>query len=114
MTAPLTARAYRVVCGVGARPHCIKIASFLAALDRRGAIRPSLPHIGQHDDAAMNEQYSPSQELPPPDMNVKVGSARDAVQAIMAAHEQMLRDGAASERTADTLLGLLRASCQAD
>ncbi len=70
-----------LVCVVGARPNYMKMAPLVRAF---GA-RPNMPavvlvHTGQHYDVEMNERLFADLELPPPDLNLEVGSASHAVQ----------------------------------
>jgi UDP-N-acetylglucosamine 2-epimerase (non-hydrolysing) len=57
----------------------------MAPLVRAFAARPELPpavliHTGQHYDVAMNQRLFDDLELPPPDLNLEVGSGSHAVQ----------------------------------
>jgi UDP-N-acetylglucosamine 2-epimerase (non-hydrolysing) len=70
-----------LVCIVGARPNYMKMAPLVRAF----AARPELPpvvlvHTGQHYDVEMNERLFADLELPPPDLNLEVGSGTHAVQ----------------------------------
>ena len=70
-----------IVCVVGARPNYMKMAPLIRAFARQ----PGLPgvvlvHTGQHYDIAMNERLFADLELPPPDLNLEVGSGTHAVQ----------------------------------
>jgi UDP-N-acetylglucosamine 2-epimerase (non-hydrolysing) len=70
-----------LACIVGARPNYMKMAPLVRAF----GTRPELPaavliHTGQHYDAEMNEQLFGALELPPPDLNLEVGSGTHAVQ----------------------------------
>ncbi|HEU4844162.1 MAG TPA: UDP-N-acetylglucosamine 2-epimerase (non-hydrolyzing) [Burkholderiaceae bacterium] len=71
----------RLVCVVAARPNLMKMAPVLSAL-RRLTPAPALTlvHTGQHYDAAMNSQFFAALDLPPPDIQLDVGSANHAVQ----------------------------------
>jgi UDP-N-acetylglucosamine 2-epimerase (non-hydrolysing) len=70
-----------LACVVGARPNYMKMAPLLRAFGSR----PQLPgvvliHTGQHYDVAMNQRLFDDLELPPPDLNLEVGSGTHAVQ----------------------------------
>ena len=70
-----------IVCVVGARPNYMKMAPLIRAF----RARPGLPgivlvHTGQHYDLEMNERLFADLELPPPDLNLEVGSGTHAVQ----------------------------------
>jgi len=70
-----------LACIVGARPNYMKMAPLVRAF----GTRPELPavvliHTGQHYDAEMNEQLFGDLGLPPPDLNLEVGSGTHAVQ----------------------------------
>src|SRR5450631_3940542 len=84
-----------LVCVVGARPNYMK----MAPLARAFSARPDLPtamliHTGQHYDTAMNEKLFADLELPPPDINLDVGSGTHAVQTaeIMRRFEPVIDD----------------------
>lgn len=70
-----------VLCVVGARPNFTKVAPILRAL---AAHRPAIPallvHTGQHYGKDMNDRLFVDLNLPPPDINLDVGSATHAVQ----------------------------------
>jgi len=70
-----------LVCVVGARPNYMKMAPLVRAF----AQTPGLPsamliHTGQHYDVEMNARLFADLGLPPPDLNLEVGSATHAVQ----------------------------------
>lgn len=65
---------------VGARPNFVKIAPLLREMRRVPDITPILVHTGQHYNWAMSEQFFQEFELPPPDVNLGVGSGSHAVQ----------------------------------
>jgi UDP-N-acetylglucosamine 2-epimerase (non-hydrolysing) len=70
-----------ILCVVGARPNYMKMAPLLAAFGRNpGLPRALLVHTGQHYDAALNDRLFADLKLPPPDLNLEVGSASHAVQ----------------------------------
>lgn len=64
---------------VGARPNFMKAAPVLSALGRRG-VQQTLVHTGQHYDANMSDVFFRELELPPPDVNLGVGSGSHAMQ----------------------------------
>jgi UDP-N-acetylglucosamine 2-epimerase (non-hydrolysing) len=77
----LAAAAGPVLCVVGARPNYMKVAPLIRALRADPAApRASLVHTGQHYDEAMNDRLFVGLELPPPDVNLGVGSASHAQQ----------------------------------
>ncbi|HQR12083.1 MAG TPA: UDP-N-acetylglucosamine 2-epimerase (non-hydrolyzing) [Casimicrobiaceae bacterium] len=70
-----------IVCVVGARPNYMKVAPLVRAFARRPGLPPVvLIHTGQHYDVEMNERLFADLELPPPDVNLEVGSGSHAVQ----------------------------------
>jgi len=77
----LSASAGPVLCVVGARPNYMKVAPLIRALRADPtAPRASLVHTGQHYDDAMSDRLFAGLELPPPDVNLGVGSASHAQQ----------------------------------
>jgi UDP-N-acetylglucosamine 2-epimerase (non-hydrolysing) len=64
---------------VGARPNFMKLAPCHRALAVDGA-EQLVVHTGQHYDEAMSESFFWDLEIPPPDINLDVGSASHAVQ----------------------------------
>ncbi len=70
-----------IICVVGARPNYMKMAPIVRAF---AAHEPALPfllvHTGQHYDANMNDRLFADLRLPPPDINLEVGSGTHAVQ----------------------------------
>src|SRR5262252_2479943 len=65
---------------VGARPNFMKMAPVYHALSARPAIKQSLIHTGQHYDHNMSDVFFSQLLMPPPDMNLGVGSASHAQQ----------------------------------
>ena len=69
------------MCVVGARPNFMKMAPILRALAAHVPAIPSmLVHTGQHYDASMSDRLFADLRLPPPDLNLEVGSGSHAVQ----------------------------------
>ena len=64
---------------VGARPNFMKIGPVIRALNAAGLSAPLL-HTGQHYDEAMNDRFFAELDLPPPDVNLEVGSGSHAQQ----------------------------------
>ena len=80
MSSPATAPG-RVACIVGARPNYMKMAPLIRAFAaEQGLPRTMLVHTGQHYDVGMNDQLFSDLRLPPPDLNLGVGSATHAAQ----------------------------------
>jgi UDP-N-acetylglucosamine 2-epimerase (non-hydrolysing) len=78
---------------VGARPNFMKMAPIVAAISRRRAeVSQVLLHTGQHYDEAMSASFFRDLEMPPPDLNLEVGSGTHAEQTarIMLAFEPVL------------------------
>ncbi len=65
---------------VGARPNFMKLAPCHRALGARGDSDQIVVHTGQHYDDAMSDSFFRDLEIPPPDINLEVGSASHAVQ----------------------------------
>jgi UDP-N-acetylglucosamine 2-epimerase (non-hydrolysing) len=84
-----------IVCVVGARPNYMKMAPLIRAFAQReflpGVV---LVHTGQHYDLAMNERLFRDLDLPPPDLNLGVGSGTHATQTaeIMRRFEPVIDD----------------------
>jgi UDP-N-acetylglucosamine 2-epimerase (non-hydrolysing) len=71
----------RVLCVVGARPNFMKIAPIMKAFSARPEeLDPVLLHTGQHYDAAMKDAFFDQLDIPPPEVDLEVGSASHAVQ----------------------------------
>ncbi len=88
-----------LVCVVGARPNYMKMAPMVHAFARSVDLpRAVLVHTGQHYDVAMNERLFAGLELPPPDLNLEVGSGSHAVQTaeVMKRFEPVVDDLAPS------------------
>jgi len=70
----------RMLLVAGARPNFVKIAPLLRAVAAYHDIEATLVHSGQHYDERMSEAFFRDLEIPPPDLNLNVGSASHAVQ----------------------------------
>ncbi len=70
----------KVMHVVGARPNFMKLAPCHRALGARGDSDQIVVHTGQHYDDAMSDSFFRDLEIPPPDINLEVGSASHAVQ----------------------------------
>jgi UDP-N-acetylglucosamine 2-epimerase (non-hydrolysing) len=71
----------RVLCVVGARPNFMKIAPIVRAFRARPAeLEPLLLHTGQHYDQAMKDSFFEQLDIPPPAVDLGVGSGSHAVQ----------------------------------
>ena len=82
----------RVVCAVGARPNFVKIAPILRAFRRYPGIEATLVHTGQHYDRALSDAFFRDLRIPPPAVELGVGSGTHAWQTgkIMEAFEACL------------------------
>jgi UDP-N-acetylglucosamine 2-epimerase (non-hydrolysing) len=65
---------------VGARPNFMKLAPCHRALAALSTTEQVVVHTGQHYDDAMSDSFFRDLEIPPPDINLGVGSASHAVQ----------------------------------
>jgi UDP-GlcNAc3NAcA epimerase len=70
----------KIVTVVGARPQFVKAAVMCRALGRCSQIEHTLIHTGQHYDAEMSQIFFEELNIPPPQVNLAVGSASHAVQ----------------------------------
>jgi UDP-N-acetylglucosamine 2-epimerase (non-hydrolysing) len=85
----------RILVVAGARPNFMKIAPIVHCLRNRTpmagyqADQVRLVHTGQHYDAGMSDVFFSELGIPPPDVNLAVGSGTHAVQTarVMAAFE---------------------------
>jgi UDP-N-acetylglucosamine 2-epimerase (non-hydrolysing) len=65
---------------VGARPNLPKIAPLMREMQRRPEIEPILVHTGQHYDEKLSDIFFRQMGIPPPHVNLDVGSGSHAVQ----------------------------------
>jgi UDP-N-acetylglucosamine 2-epimerase (non-hydrolysing) len=83
----------KILSVVGARPNFMKVAPIVTELqkspDRFASV---IVHTGQHYDEKLSKIFFDDLRMPPPDVNLNVGSASQAQQtaAIMAAFEPVL------------------------
>jgi UDP-N-acetylglucosamine 2-epimerase (non-hydrolysing) len=70
----------QVLCVCGARPNFMKIAPLVEALSRIPSVKTSLVHTGQHYDERMSQFFFDDLRIPPPNVNLDVGSGSHAVQ----------------------------------
>lgn len=78
---------------VGARPNFMKMAPLIAAIQARPRLaRQVLVHTGQHYDEAMSATFFRDLAMPPPDINLEVGSGTHAEQTarVLLAFEPIL------------------------
>jgi UDP-GlcNAc3NAcA epimerase len=68
----------KVVTVVGARPQFVKAAAVSRALRRKNT--EYLVHTGQHYDYAMSGAFFDGLQIPPPDINLEVGSGLHGAQ----------------------------------
>jgi UDP-N-acetylglucosamine 2-epimerase (non-hydrolysing) len=69
----------KIIHVVGARPNFMKLAPCHRALAQDGA-EQIVVHTGQHYDESMSDSFFRDLAIPPPDINLEVGSASHAVQ----------------------------------
>jgi UDP-N-acetylglucosamine 2-epimerase (non-hydrolysing) len=81
----------RVLSVVGARPQFVKLAPVAAALAGAGH-EHLIVHTGQHYDADMSEVFFEQLRIPPPDVNLGIGSGSHGVQtgAMLAALDAVI------------------------
>jgi len=70
----------RVLCVCGARPNFMKIAPIVDAFARAGGVGTYLVHTGQHYDEQLSGLFFQELGIPPPDLNLDVGSGSHAWQ----------------------------------
>jgi UDP-N-acetylglucosamine 2-epimerase (non-hydrolysing) len=70
-----------LLCVVGARPNYMKMAPLVTAFGARAGLPDVvLVHTGQHYDVEMKQRLFADLALPPPDVDLEVGSGTHAVQ----------------------------------
>jgi UDP-N-acetylglucosamine 2-epimerase (non-hydrolysing) len=69
----------RIAVIAGARPNFVKVAPLLRAA-RSAGWDALLVHTGQHYDVAMSASFFEDLDIPPPDVNLEVGSGRHGEQ----------------------------------
>ncbi len=81
-SAPTTPRSSErsplVMLVAGARPNFVKVAPVQRALARRGRLRTSLVHTGQHHDPEMSEVFFRELGLPEPDAHLGIAGGSHA------------------------------------
>ncbi|HXZ81546.1 MAG TPA: UDP-N-acetylglucosamine 2-epimerase (non-hydrolyzing) [Terriglobales bacterium] len=65
---------------VGARPNFMKLAPVHQALTHHSSVRQTIVHTGQHYDVNMSDVFFQQLRVPPPDINLQVGSGSHAQQ----------------------------------
>lgn len=87
----MTAKRWKLLCVVGARPNFMKIAPIMAAL-RDTAIDARIIHTGQHYDPALSARFFEQLAIPAPHRHLEVGSGSHAAQTaeIMKRFEEVL------------------------
>jgi len=70
----------KIVSIVGARPQFVKLGPVARSLASKQDIKHLIVHTGQHYDEGMSEVFFEQLKLPRPDINLKAGSASQAVQ----------------------------------
>jgi len=69
-----------IVVVAGARPNFVKVAPLLRRLRARPGVAARLVHTGQHYDDALSRGFFEDLRIPPPDVNLEVGSGTHGAQ----------------------------------
>lgn len=69
----------RILHVVGARPHFVKAAPVLAALNRKPDLSQILVHTGQHYDRNMSDVFFGQLGISAPSVNLAVGSGTHGI-----------------------------------
>jgi UDP-N-acetylglucosamine 2-epimerase (non-hydrolysing) len=70
----------KIINIVGARPNLPKISPLIREMRRNSEIEPILVHTGQHYDETLSDIFFRQMGIPPPDVNLAVGSGSHAAQ----------------------------------
>ena len=86
----------KLACIVGARPNFVKMAALVEEIRRRPGLEYRLIHTGQHYSPEMSHSFFEELEIPPPDVNLEVGSGTPVAQTaeIMKRIEPVLAEAA--------------------
>lgn len=71
---------HRVIILVGTRPEIIKMAPVIQTAHKNSKIEPIVIHSGQHYDYSMDKIFFEDLRLPPPNVNLNIGSGSHAEQ----------------------------------
>lgn len=84
----------KILTVVGARPQFIKMAAVQRVLQADPLIESFLLHTGQHYDETMSQVFFDELEIPPPNLNLKIGSGNHGQQTgrMLEAIEQTLTE----------------------
>jgi UDP-N-acetylglucosamine 2-epimerase (non-hydrolysing) len=85
----------RILTVVGARPNFVKVAPLLDEMSRHPGMEAILVHTGQHYDYEMSRAFFEDLQIPPPHLNLGVGSGTAVAQTA----EVMLRMERVMEET---------------
>ena len=70
----------KIINIVGARPNLPKISPLTREMRRHSEIEPILVHTGLHYDDTLSDIFFRQMGIPPPDVNLAVGSGSHAAQ----------------------------------